>query len=382
MDLQKAKKANMYKLFVCAVMALTFQSVVAQDKGDIVIGMSLPLSGFNAAAGKEGLATATAYFDSVNKAGGIGGRKIALRVLDDEFMADKAAENAKKLVAEKVVAIFNCWGTSSCSAMMPVISEAKIPLVTGIAGGGPMRAQPGRYAFNMRASTDLEIARMVKQMLVIGQNKIALVYQNDAFGKSGVLAAEGVFAKAGLAPLAQMPLERDGANAPAVVAALGKLPGLNGIILVAAPPATVKLIPEARKGRIAAQFYNLSAQANQKVVADLGAHTAGVIFTTLVPSPWKGGSALSEKYRKLMSESLGKEEYSYLGMEVFINASVLVEGLRKAGNTITSESLVGALESAGGLRYGPIDLHYADKDRQGSSYVGLAMIDSRGQFIE
>ena len=59
--MQKAKKADMYKLFVCAVMALTFQSVVAQDKGDIVIGMSLPLSGFNAAAGKEGLATATAY---------------------------------------------------------------------------------------------------------------------------------------------------------------------------------------------------------------------------------------------------------------------------------------------------------------------------------
>ena len=378
----KAKKANMYKMVAWAVMALSVQGVGAQDKGDILVGMSLPLSGFNAAAGKEGLATANAYFDSVNKAGGIGGRKIVLRVLDDEFMADKAAANAKKLVAEKVVAIFNCWGTSSCSAMMPIVSEAKTPLVTGIAGGGPMRAQPGRYAFNMRASTDLEIGRMVKQMLVIGQRHIALVYQNDPFGKSGLLAAEGVFAKANITPLAQIPLERDASNAPAVVAALSKLQGLNGIILVAAPPATVKLIPEVRKVGIAAQFYNLSAQANQKVVTDLGAHTAGVIFTTLVPSPWKGGSSLGEKYRKLMSETSGKDEYSYLGMEVFINANVLVDGLRKAGNSITSESLVSGLESAGGLRYGPIDIDYAGKDRQGSSYVGLTMIDSRGHFIE
>jgi ABC-type branched-subunit amino acid transport system substrate-binding protein len=84
----------MYKLFAWAAMALSFQSAGAQDKGDILVGMSLPLIGFNAAAGKEGLATATAYVDSVNKAGGIGRRKIVLRVLDDEFVADKAAENA------------------------------------------------------------------------------------------------------------------------------------------------------------------------------------------------------------------------------------------------------------------------------------------------
>lgn len=283
---------------------------------------------------------------------------------------------------EKVVAIFNCWGTFSCSAMMPIVGEAKIPLVTGIAGGGLMRAQPGRCAFNMRASTDLEIARMVKQMLVIGQRNIALVYQNDLFGKSGLLATEGVFAKANITPLAQIPLERDAPDAPAVVAALSKLPSLNGIILVAAPPATVKLIPEVRKVGIAAQFYNLSAQDNQKVVTDPGAHTSGVIFTTLVASPWKGSTPLGEKYRKLVSETLGKEEYPYLGMEVFINAHVLVEGSRKAGNVITSESLLAGLESSGGLRYGPIDIRYTEKDRQGSSYVGLTMIDSRGQFIE
>ena len=372
----------MRKRLIWTVMAFMAQGVFAQDRSGILVGASLPLSGFNAAAGKEGLAIATAYFDSVNKAGGIGGRRIVLRVLDDEFVAAKAAENAKTLIADKVVAIFNCWGTSSCSAMMPIITAAKVPLVTGIAGGGPMRSQPGRYAFNMRASTDMEIARMVNQMVSIGQRNIAVVYQNDAFGKSGVLAAEAVFASFKIKPSAQIALERDGSNAPAVIASLKQISGLNGIILVAAPPATVKLIPEARKAGMAAQFYNLSAQANQKVVTDLGAHTAGVVFTTLVPSPWKGGTPIGDEYRRLVRETTGKEEFSYLGMEVFINAHLLVEGLRKAGNSLTPETLVNGLQKAGLQQYGPIDIDHSRTERPHSSYVGLTIIDRRGRFIE
>jgi len=97
-----------HKLFAGDAMAFSVQSVGAQDKGDILVGISLPLSEFNAAAGKEGLATSTAYFDSVNKVDGIGRRRIVLRMLDDKFVADKAAEIVKKLVADKVVAIFRC----------------------------------------------------------------------------------------------------------------------------------------------------------------------------------------------------------------------------------------------------------------------------------
>ena len=150
--------------------------LLAQTASDnIVIGASLPLSGNNAAAGQEGLAVMKAYFDSVNKAGGIDGRMLQLMALDDGFSAKKAAENAQALSDAKAVAIFNCWGTSSCSAMMPVITQAGVPMVGGIAGGGVMRQQPGRLAFNIRASTDAEIETMVKQMSSIGQTSIAVV---------------------------------------------------------------------------------------------------------------------------------------------------------------------------------------------------------------
>ena len=156
----------------------------AQATGSIVIGASLPLSGANAAAGKEGLAVLQSYVDSVNRAGGIDGRPLQLTALDDGFNPQKAADNARELAAGKAVALVNCWGSSSCSTMVPVATQAGLPLVGGIAGGGTMRSEPGRYAFNIRASTVAEIDTMVRHMASIGQTSVAVFYQDDGLGKA------------------------------------------------------------------------------------------------------------------------------------------------------------------------------------------------------
>lgn len=223
---------------------------------------------------------------------------------------------------------------------------------------------------------------MVGQMSSIGQTDIAVVYQNDPFGKSGQAAAQGVFAKANLKPAAEIAVERDGSNIPGVIDALRKLPRLKGIILVAAPPATVKLIPQARKAGIVTQFYNLAAQANQKLAADLGEHTAGVVFTTLVPSPWREAIPVVKEYQQVVAAATGKQDYSYLGLEIFINAKLLVEGLRKAGKNLSREGVVAGLETMGEKRFGPMSVGYGPGDRDGSSYVGLTIINRQGRFVE
>lgn len=363
-------------------LAATLPAMAQEGGAPLLIGASLPLSGPNAGAGQEGLAVAKAYFDSVNKAGGINGRKIVLNALDDAFNPQQAADNTRKLIDEKAVAIFNCWGTASCSAMMPLIQQAGVPMVAGIAGGGPMRQQPGQYAFNVRPTTEAEIQRMVSQMTTLGQKAIAVVYQNDPFGKSGQAAAQAVFQRVGVKPVAELAIERDAANADAVVDALKKLPTLNGIILVAAPPATVRLIPQARKAGLVTQFYNLAAQANRKLAADLGEYTAGVVFTTLVPSPWKTAIPVVQEYQQLITTTTGQQDYSYLGLEVYINARVLVEGLRRAGRNAARETLVGALESMGERQFGPMTVRYGPGDRDGSAYVGLTIINRAGRFVE
>ena len=368
------------------VTALLFCAVAPQVQaqgavGSIVVGASLPLSGPNAAVGQEGLAVLTAYFDSVNRAGGIDGRPIALTALDDAFNPQKAADNVRQLGAGKAVAIVNCWGTSSCSTMVPVATQAGLPLVGGIAGGGAMRSAPGRYAFNIRASTEAEIDTMVRHMANIGQDSIAVVYQDDPFGQSGHAAALKVFKQKGMQPAMETALAPDGSNAAAVSAALTKA-APKGIILVASPPATVALITQARKSGLRSQFYNLAAQANATVVKNLGEHTASVVFTTLVPNPWRIAIPVVKDYQQVAGAGMAPSQYSYLGMEVYLNARTLVEGLRKAGRNVQRESLTDALETMEQRHYGPMAVGFGPKQRNGSSYVGLAMVDRRGQFIE
>lgn len=364
------------------LLACAASGALAQTSGDIVVGASLPLSGPNAAAGQEGLAVLNAYFESVNQAGGIEGRLLRLNALDDAFNPQKAAENARQLIDAKVVALVNCWGTSSCSALVPIANQAGIPLVGGIAGGGVMRSAPGRHAFNIRASTAAEIDAMVRQMTSIGQKNIAVVYQDDGFGKGGQAAASAVLQQHQLAAVVELPVAPDGSNAASVVTALAALPAVQGVIMVASPPATIAVVTQARKNGLSTQFYNLAAQASQTVVQGLGANTSGVVFTTLVPSPWRSIIPQVQQYQRLFSASTGTQNYSYLGMEVFINARTLVDGLRKAGRGVQRESLTTALENLGTQQNGPMMVRFSPGQREGSSYVGLAMIDRRGRFIE
>ena len=354
----------------------------AQATGSIVIGASLPLSGANAAAGKEGLAVLQSYVDSVNRAGGIDGRPLQLTALDDGFNPQKAADNARELAAGKAVALVNCWGTSSCSAMVPVATQAGLPLVGGIAGGGTMRSEPGRYAFNIRASTVAEIDTMVRHMASIGQTSVAVFYQDDGFGKGSHKTALEVLGKRNLKPVLEMAMAPDGSNAAAIAKAMAELPALNSALVLASPPATIALITQARKNGLRTQFYNLAAQANNTVLQGLGEHTGNVVFSTLVPSPWRSAIPLSKEYQKIAGAATDQPRYSYLGMEVFINARTLVEGLRKAGRNVQRESLIAALETLEQRQYGPMALRFGPRQREASSYVGLAMINQRGQFIE
>jgi len=373
----------MKHLLFGVLLSAAISVVRAQGAADIVVGASLPLSGPNAAAGNEGLAVARAYFDMVNKAGGIDGRRIALKTLDDAFIPQRAAENARSLADDKtVLAIFNCWGSASCSAMMPIVTEREIPLVTGIAGGGKMRTAPGKFAFNLRASTEDEIARMIGQMVVIGQTKVAIVYQRDPFGQGALAAAQGIFAKERIQPAGEFALEPDGSNAAMVVDSLGKTKA-QGIILLASPVSTVALITLARKSGIGIPFYNLAAQANAKVAADLAGHINGVIFATLVPNPWRVAMPVVREYQTGYTAATGKTDYSYLGLEVFINAKLLVDGLRQAGRSVTRSSLVTALESMDTKSYADqMQIKYGPRLRSGSSYVGLTIISQSGRFVE
>lgn len=349
--------------------------------GPIIIGTSLPLTGPHASTGKELLSIMQSYVQRSNQQGGIAGRNLQLVALDDHFSASQTELNARRLVENGAVALLNCLGTSSCNAMLPTLQTSHTPLVGAMAGSGLLRESAARYVFNLRASTESEITAMVHQIQSVGQNRIALVYQSDEFGRSSLQTAHNAFRAAKLTPVSELALEADGRNAAELGKTLSALDNLHGVIVLASAPATTALITQSRKQQVGVQFYNLAAQANQALVQGLGEHTRGVVFATLVPSPWKAAIPAVKSYQQLLS-SPGQPQPSYLGLEAYLNIHTLVEGLRKAGAETSRAKLVSSLDSLGDMQYGPMRVRFAQGRHQGSGYVGLAMLNQHGGFIE
>ncbi|KGG91403.1 ABC transporter substrate-binding protein [Comamonas thiooxydans] len=360
--------------------SITTSLTLHAQENKLTIGASLPLSGSQAEAGKEGMSIMQAQVEAFNKQGGLGGKALTLKVLDDGYEPQRAASNARQLIQEGALALLNCWGTASCTAMQPEVQQGQTALVGVIAGAGSMRQQPGRFIYPLRASTQAEVAAMLQQMQTIGLRRIAIVHQNDGFGKNSLQIALNAFAANDLKAAATLAVEASGSNTPDLARQLAALPDLQGVIVLAGAPATIGLITMARQAHVTAPFYNLAAQANRAVVQGLGPYTRGIAFTTLVPSPWKGAVPAIKDYQQLLDHG-GMPPASYLGLEVFLNTRTLLDALRKAAPTSNRAGLLAALDAMGEIRYGAMHLRFTPP-RTGSSYVGLTMIDASGHFRE
>ena len=347
----------------------------------IMIGTSLPLSGDNFASGAEGFDGAKAYIDYINANGGVHGRRIEFIVLDDAFDPSKGADNARQLIEDhKVFALFNCWGIGTCNAIAPLSALAQVPLIAGLAGAGDMRRM-NRYIFNLRAPLGAEIERMVEQLATNGMNKVGLVHQGDDLSKNALAIAESALARRKLRAVAVVSVKGDGSDAVNTARVLVKATP-DAVIVVTAPPAALAVIQETRKAGYTAPFFNLAEQASQAFVKRLGEHGAGTIYTTLTPNPWRDEIPVVKEYQKLLTAATGKKEFSFLSLETFLNAKVLVEGLRKAGKDLTRERLIAALEGMTESDLGGFWVRYSSSSHDGSRYVGLTILSKQGRFLE
>ena len=138
---------------LAALLATTLVGAQGVTDSQIVLGQSVALTGPAAELGKDMQTGAMLYFNHVNKAGGVNGRKIVLKTLDDGYEPPRAVENTKKLINdEKVFALFGYVGTPTSAASMPVFTDAKVPFVGAFTGAESLRAPFNRQIFNVRAS--------------------------------------------------------------------------------------------------------------------------------------------------------------------------------------------------------------------------------------
>jgi len=363
-----------------AVMAFAATADPGVTPTTILIGQSAAFSGPASELGTEMRTGAMAYFQAVNAAGGINGRKIELKSLDDGYEGDRAAANTKKLIEDGVFLLFGYVGTPTSNASKPIFTAAKVPFVGPFTGAESLRNPLNRYIFNIRASYYDETDKLVGQLVGQTLDRIAVFYQNDDYGKAGLTGVERAMLKRSMKIMATGTVERNTIDVATAVKSICKVEP-QGVVMISAYKSCAAFIKEARAAGCNPQFMNVSFVGSKALAHEAGMAGRGVGISQVVPFPWNLSARIVKDYQQLLEASTGKQNFSFTSLEGFIAAKVLVEGLRRTGNDLTREKFINAMEQIRDYDVGGFTVSFSSTDHSGSKFVELTVIGKDERFL-
>ena len=365
---------------VFASIAAAAASAWAQDR-TILIGQTIALTGGPSEHGKAVLAGASAYLEKANANGGIAGRRIVLKTLDDGGDGKRAAENTARLADEdKVVAVFGGIEGGPCVASMKVAADRKVPLVACMAGSPELRDPFQRYAFPVRAAHFDEFASLIDTALSYGRKRIAFVHSDSDTGRQHLANVRKLLAARGLELALAVPLA--GEPQPAKLAATLQAAGIQAMFNHGSYAQYAAVIREVKKLGHDIQFLAVNSGA-QQMVRLLGQDATGLIFTQVVPYPWRTVPAVVKEFREELKASAPGTDISFSALEGFISAKVLVEALRRAarpGRPLDREALLAALETMQPYDAGGLEVSFTPAAHSGANFVDTVIVARDGRF--
>jgi branched-chain amino acid transport system substrate-binding protein len=343
--------------------------------GEIRIGMSNAESGRIGLLGVDIREGCEAYLVRINKRGGVGGRRLVLVNYDDRYEPVDTVSNLERLVdQDKVFALLDFLGTPTCRAILPMISEANIVLVGPISGAAIFRQPMQRMIFNTRASYGEEAETLVSHLVTdLGCKRFALFRQDDSFGDAGRAAVVEALRRRGLLLVSEGEYVRNSVKASDAAYHIAKSKP-DAVILFGSYKPSADLIVEAKQlGLKNTVFCNVSVVGTEPLIKYLGERGDGVIISQVMPSPYDDTLPLVHDYQADM-RNIGLTNFTYMGLEGYVNAIVLVEGLRRAGQDPTEDSLVAALEHLK-IDFRSFAIQFSADNRQGNHQVFLTKVD-------
>ncbi len=363
------------------VMASLATAETGVTDGSITIGQSVPLSGPAQELGIEMQLGAKLYFDQINAQGGVHGRKIKLLSLDDGYEPDRATANTRQLIDKNdVFALFGYVGTPTSLAALQVSNPAGVPFFGAFTGAEALRLPFNRLVFNVRASYGDETEKIVEQFTSLNVKRIAVFYQNDAYGKAGLSGVEKAMAKRNLQLVATATVERNSSDVAAAVKTL--IPAKpDMVVMVTTYKSSAAFINAMRAAGSGAQFYTVSFVGSRALANELGPDGAGVGISQVVPFPWSRTLPVVRDYQKLLAASGTGRDVSFTSLEGYIAAKVFVEGLRRAGKELTRDKFISAMENLRNFDAGGFAVNFTPGNHNGSTFVELTIIRKDGSFL-
>jgi len=350
----------------------------AQSANRIVLGQSAAFTGAAAQLGIQFNAGAQLYFDQLNAQGGSNLPRVEIVKLDDGYEPDRCAENTSKLLDQDVFALFGYIGTPTSVVALPLATKGNTPFFAPFTGAMGLRQPFNRLAFHLRASYNDETALIVKQLTNLGLNKVAVFYQNDAYGRAGLDGVNLALSERNLTPVAVATVERNSVDVAKAVAAINAAQP-QAVVQISAYKSCAAYIKAARQAGYGGTFFNVSFVGTQALADELGKEGAGVVVSQVVPSPYNTSKPITREFRDAIARGGDKVQANFSSMEGYLAARLFAEGLRRAGSRITRDSWINGLESIGDQSFGGFSVSLGPRDHVASRFVELSMLTGDGK---
>ncbi len=369
-------------LFLLFTVVIAISAARAETPGvtdnSILIGSCSALDGPAHFLGRQTVLGASAYLHMVNDDGGVFGRKIQLQAFDDSYDPDRAPACFKRMLKEGVFALGFFVGTPTAKVYVPMAQEEKIPVV-GLFTGAQMLYEPLKHeVINVRASYYDETREQVDKLWEQNVHKIGVIYQDDPFGKAVLDGVKLALQKHNATPVGLGTFTRGSVD---VTDGLKQVMAARPQAVVIAGPyaPAAAVVKQAHVSGWTPQFLTVSFVGTEEFIKEAGADADGTIITQVMPPYDRTDYPTVALYRKCLTKYSQGEAPSFVSFEGFVDAMVMVEGLKRAGKDVTREKFVAAIESIHDMNVGlgpRLILNYSATDHKGFDNVYPTVVKS------
>ena len=351
------------------------------SSSEIVVGQNITLQAGKNVYGAEVAAGVKTFIDDTNRAGGVHGRRIVLRVLDDDNQSGKAEANARQLVKEGAFILFGSIEGGPSTAVMNAAIDLKVPFFGPMAGSPTLRRPHQPMVFPVRAEHRDEFRALIRYGVSTGLKRVGFLHADSDVGRQHLENVKLACVETGAALGLGVPFKSDISDEQlaAVVRRLEEA-RIEMVLNHGSPSVYARLIRQARAAGSRITFLAVNSGSTQ-MAASLGDLAQGMVFAQVLPNPWARKTAIAREYQEAFARANPGHDFSYGSLEGYMTAKALVAALKLAGPQPTREGFVKALQGAN-IDLGGIKLSYRPGDHAGASFVDLAMVTRDGKFLQ
>lgn len=354
-------------------------------RADLQVAQIAPMSGPIAAEGTAYNLGIRIALDAANARGGVHGRNIALKTLDDEYKPDRTVELIRREGAGETLALLLPIGSPAMTKVLKekVLESVKMPVVGVIPGAEPLRTPLNPFLYHVRAGDLDQYRRIVEHVLTVGMKRIAVVYADIPFGKAGLAAIESLLKVRSLTPTAGIafPMGAEIDFRGAMDRLRQDVP--DAIVLISPMFAAGQFVREYRKAGLTSPIMTLSygaAEAICKIAGEDQAKGVGVaqVFPNSNSPTIPVSRCFQEDFKRYgPSDAVPTQNH----FEGYVTTLVLLDALKRAGPAPTREKLVKALDAAKQTDIGGFMVDFSPSHHTGSRFVDIGIISSNCRLV-